>query len=139
MTTDQRAYNQQMIDDFRAARDTPDGPFPGRALTLLTTTGAKSGLKRTTPLMYATIDDTMVLIGSNMGAPTTPDWCRNMLAHPQVGIEVGKERYEATATLAGPADRGRLWAALLEQSPFFADHQAKTEREIPLFTIERRV
>jgi deazaflavin-dependent oxidoreductase (nitroreductase family) len=138
MTTDQKAYNAQMIAEFRATRDQPEGPFPGRPLLLLTTSGAKTGLARTTPLMYATIDGKLILIGSNMGAAAQPDWCRNLIANPQVTIEVGKETYAATARVTSGAERARLWEPLTVQYPFFIDHQAKTTREIPLIVIERR-
>ena len=137
MTSDQQAYNAQMIAEFRATRDQPDGPFPGRPLLLVTTTGARSGLARTTPLMYATIDGQLLLIGSNMGAEAQPDWCRNLIANPQVTIEVGKETYAATARVTTGAERARLWEGLIVQSPFFVEHQAKTMREIPLIVIER--
>lgn len=137
MTSDQRAYNAQMIAEFRATRDQPDGPFPGRPLLLLTTTGAKTGLARTTPLMYATIEGHLLLIGSNMGAEVQPDWCRNLIANPQVTIEVGKETYAAVARVTTGAVRTRFWEALIVQSPFFIEHQSKTTREIPLIVIER--
>jgi deazaflavin-dependent oxidoreductase (nitroreductase family) len=138
MTIDQQAYNEQMISEFRATREQPDGPFPGRPLLLLTTTGAKSGLARTSPLMYVTVDDKLLIIGSNMGGPKHPDWCRNLMANPLVTIEIGKETYEATATVISGAQRAQLWAAITTQFPFFVEHQAKTEREIPVILIERR-
>lgn len=137
MTSDQRAYNAQIIAEFRATRDQPDGPFPGRPLLLLTTTGARSGLARTTPLMYALIDGQLLLIGSNMGAEAQPDWCRNLIVNKEVTIEVGKETYAATARVTTGAERAHLWDALIAQFPFFSEHQAKTTREIPLIVIER--
>jgi deazaflavin-dependent oxidoreductase (nitroreductase family) len=138
MTSDQKAYNAQMIAEFRATRDHPEGPFPGRPLLLLTTTGAKTGLARTTPLMYATIDGRLLLIGSNMGAEVQPDWCHNLIANPQVTIEVSKEIYAAQARVTTGAERIQLWDALIAQSPFFIEHQTKTTREIPLVVIERQ-
>lgn len=112
--------------------------MPGRPLLLLTTTGAKSGLARTTPLMYLMVDGQLLLIGSNMGAETQPDWCRNLIAHPHVTIEVGKETYDATATVVTGDERTRLWDSVTAQSPFFVEHQAKTAREIPVILIERQ-
>jgi deazaflavin-dependent oxidoreductase (nitroreductase family) len=138
MTSDQQAYNAQIIAEFRATREQPDGPFPGRPMLLLTTTGARSGLARTTPLMYATIDGQLLLIGSNMGAAAQPDWCRNLIVNPQVTIEVGKETYAATARVTTGTERTRLWEALIAQFPFFSEHQAKTTREIPLIVIQRQ-
>jgi deazaflavin-dependent oxidoreductase (nitroreductase family) len=137
MTNDQRAYNERMISEFRATRDTPEGPFPGRPLLLLTTTGAKSGLQRTAPLMYLRVDEKLLVIGSAMGAPRHPDWCHNLIAHPQVTIEVGKETFDATARVATGAERTQLWEGVTAQAPFFVEHQAKTEREIPVIVIER--
>lgn len=137
MTTDQQAYNQRIIEEFRGTRDQPDGPMPGRPMLLLTTTGAKSGLARTTPLMYVAVDNKLLLLGSNMGASTQPDWCRNLIAHPQITIEVGKEIYEATATVATGAERSQLWDSVIAQFPFFSEHQAKTDREIPVILIAR--
>jgi len=138
VTDDQKAYNAQMIAAFRATRDQPDGPFPGRPLLLLTTTGARTGLARMAPLMYAAIDGQLLLIGSNMGADMQPDWCRNLRVTPQVTIEVGKEIYPALARVTSGAERAQRWEALIAQSPFFIEHQAKTTREIPLIVIERQ-
>ena len=137
MTDDQRAYNARIIDEFRAARDTAEGPFPDRPLLLLTTMGARSGLPRTTPLMYLQVDGELLLVGSNMGAPRHPDWCRNLMANPEITIEIGKEAYAATARVATGAERDRLWTAIATQSPFFIEHQASTQREIPVIVVER--
>ncbi|GAB4440305.1 MAG: hypothetical protein OHK0015_36140 [Chloroflexi bacterium OHK40] len=138
MTSDQRAYNAKVVAEFRATRDQPDGPFPGRPLLLLTTTGVKTGLARTTPLMYATVAGHLLLIGSNMGAGVQPDWCGNLIANPQVTIEVGKETYAANARVTTGPERARLWEALIAHFPFFSEHRAKTTREIPLIVIERQ-
>jgi deazaflavin-dependent oxidoreductase (nitroreductase family) len=100
-------------------------------------TGARSGLRRTTPLMYVKVESALILIGSNAGAPKHPDWCYNLLANSRVGIEVGKERYEATAHVVTRLERAKLWAAIIAQYPFFIEHQAQTSREIPVIRIER--
>lgn len=137
MSSEQQAYNQRIIEEFRATREQPDGPFPGRPMMLLTTTGVRSGLRRTTPLMYVKVESALILIGSNAGAPKHPDWCYNLLADPRVGIEVGKECYEATAHVVTGVERAKLWAAIIAQYPFFIEHQAQTSREIPVIRIER--
>lgn len=134
MPTDILAYNRQVIADFRAnGRRSDDRP-----MLLLTTTGARSGQPRTSPMMYATLSGRMVLIASNMGALKHPDWYHNLAANPAVTIEVAGEEWAGIATTITGADRDRLWAELLEGFPFFADHQAKTEREIPLIAVERQ-
>jgi deazaflavin-dependent oxidoreductase (nitroreductase family) len=137
MSDDQRAYNERMISEFRETRDNPDGPFPGRPLLLLTTTGARSGLARTTPLMYLRVEGQLLVIGSAIGAPRHPDWCHNIMAHPRVAIEIGRETFSATARIAMGEERARLWEAITAQAPFFVEHQAKTKREIPVIVVER--
>ncbi|TME01188.1 MAG: nitroreductase family deazaflavin-dependent oxidoreductase, partial [Chloroflexi bacterium] len=90
---DQNDYNRQLIEDFRANRGKNGGPFAGRPLLLLTTTGAKSGQRRTTPMMFIPDGDRLLVIASNVGAPAHPDWYRNLVAHPDVTVEVGAETF----------------------------------------------
>ena len=134
---DQREYNRRLIEEFRATRSV-SGQLEGRPLLLLTTTGAKSGQLRTTPLMYVAHDDQLIIIASNMGAQTHPDWYRNLVAQPQVSVEVGSETFEATAVVLEGEARVRQWEWIIERYPFFVEHQAKTSREIPLVALERR-
>jgi len=136
--TDVRETNRRVIEEFRANGGVMGPPFSGGSLLLLTTTGARSGRRYTTPMMFVRQDDgRLMVIASNIGAPSHPDWYRNLLANPRVTVEVGAEAFDATATTATGDERGRLWAALVESHPFFADHQAKTSREIPLVLLER--
>lgn len=135
--TDQNAYNRQLIEDFRASRGKAGGPMEGRPLLLLTTTGAKSGQLRTTPMMYVRVDDRLLVIASNAGAPAHPDWYRNLLAHPQVSVEVGNETFKAVASVAEGTERQKLWNRIVELYPFFADHQAKITRQIPVIVLTR--
>jgi len=134
---DQKGYNSQLIEEFRANRHKTDGPFKGRPLLLLTTTGAKSGERRTTPMMYVPDGERLLVIASNAGAATHPDWYRNMLAHPQVTVEIGTETFDALATVTEGEERQRLWNRIVELYPFFADHQAKISRQIPVIELSR--
>jgi len=136
--TAQTEYNRKLIEEFRATRGVSDGPMAGRPLLLLTTTGARSGQPRTTPLMYVPDGDRLLIIASNAGAPAHPDWYHNLVAHPHVIVEVGVETFDASAAVVEGAERERLWARIVEQYPFFADHQAKVTRQIPLIALERR-
>jgi deazaflavin-dependent oxidoreductase (nitroreductase family) len=136
--TDQREYNRKLIAEFRANRRAADGPFAGRPLLLLTTTGARSGQPRTTPMMYVPDGDRLLVIASNAGAPSHPDWYRNLVAHPDVTVEVGSETFDATAVVTEGAERQRLWTRIVELYPFFAEHQAKITRQIPVIALERR-
>ena len=91
--TDQQAYNRKLIEEFRASREIDATPMNGRPLLLLTTIGAKSGEQRTTPMMTFPDGDQFIVIASNMGAAAHPDWYRNLVAHSEVTVEVGKETF----------------------------------------------
>ena len=134
---DQNTYNRQLIEEFRADRDRGGGAMKGRPLLLLTTTGAKSGQLRTKPMMYIPDGDRLLVIASNAGAPTHPDWYRNVVAHPEVTVEVGSDTFKAIATVTEGLERQRLWTRVVELYPFFADHQAKTSRQIPVIVLRR--
>ncbi len=136
--TDQKEYNRQLIDDFRASRNKADGPFEGRPLLLLTTTGARSGKRRTTPMMYIRDDKRLLVVASNAGAPAHPDWYRNLVVHPQVTVEVGTETFNAMAAVAEGEERERLWNRIVELYPFFAEHQDKIARQIPVIVLSRQ-
>jgi len=135
---DQNAYNRQLIEEFRADRDKGGGAMKGRPLLLLTTTGAKSGQLRTKPMMFIPDGDRLLVIASNAGAAIHPDWYRNLVAHPEVTVEVGNETFKAIASVTEGPERQRLWSRVVELYPFFADHQAKTTRQIPVIVLERR-
>ena len=136
--SDQNTYNRQLIEEFRANRGKSGGPMEGRPLLLLTTTGAKSGQLRTTPMMYIPDGDRLLVIASNAGAPIHPDWYRNLVAYPEVTVEVGNEIFEAITIVTEGPERQRLWTRVVELYPFFADHQAKVTRQIPVIVLERR-
>jgi deazaflavin-dependent oxidoreductase (nitroreductase family) len=135
---DMQARNRQMIEAFRATRAEKGIPLDGRPMLLLTTTGAKSGQPHITPLMAVTMHGRLFVIASNVGAPVHPDWYRNLIAHPVVQVEHGAETYMATAMPAQGAKREALWATLIAKHPFFADHQTKTAREIPIVELRRK-
>src|SRR5579864_2522873 len=108
--TDQNDYNHQLIEEFRANRSN----FGGRPLLLITTTGAKSGQRRTTPIMYVPDGDRLLVIASNAGAPLHPAWYHNLVAHPDVIVEVSTETFEATAIVTTGEERQRLWTRIVE-------------------------
>lgn len=127
-------YNQVVIDTFRANSGKVQGP---NQLILLTTTGAKSGQPRTTPIAYSTDGDRLVIAASKGGAPTNPDWYYNLLANPIVTVELGTEKFQARATVADEPERERLYARHAELMPGFADYLKKTSRKIPVVLLER--
>ena len=130
-------FNQKIITEFRANGGKVGEPFANAPLLLLITTGAKSGQSRVNPLVYATDGDRIVIFASKAGAPTNPDWYHNILAQPLVHVEIGSESYQARATVAGDADRDRLFAQMAARNQGFADYQEKTTRRIPVVFLDR--
>ncbi len=131
--------NVDVIEQFRTNNGSIfSGMFKGARLLLLTTTGAKSGKKRVNPLAFTRDGDNYVVIASKGGSPTHPDWYRNLVANPQVTVEVGTQRFEARARVAGGTERDRLYAAQAAIMPGFADYQRKTSRQIPVVVLEPR-
>jgi deazaflavin-dependent oxidoreductase (nitroreductase family) len=131
-------FNQDIIDQFRANNGTMvSGMFKGAPLLLLTSRGAKSGHTRINPLAYTRDGDRYVVIASKGGAPTNPDWFHNVVAHPEVTVEVGTDRFPARARLAEGPERDRLYEAQATLMPGFAEYQRKTTRRIPVVILER--
>jgi deazaflavin-dependent oxidoreductase (nitroreductase family) len=122
-----------MIAEFHAN----GGQVPGRQLLLLHNTGAKSGQPRVNPLAYTRDGDRLVVIASKGGAPTHPDWYHNLLAHPQVTVELGAESFAATASVAAEPERTRLFNQMAAAMPGFADYQTKTTRQLPVVVLTR--
>ncbi len=101
-----KAFNTNIVDEFRANGGKVGGPFEGATLLLLTTTGAKSGQLRLAPLAYLTIDQKMIIIGSKAGADTSPD-CTTA-GQPAAHIEVGADAYDVAARELPPEERDDL-------------------------------
>jgi deazaflavin-dependent oxidoreductase (nitroreductase family) len=132
---DIKEINRQVIEQFRAGGEITGMHREG--LLLLTTIGAKSGLRRTTPMMFDRDGDRVLVMASNAGATKAPDWYHNLVADPNVTVEIGDETYEAVAVVAEGAEHARLWSMITDHFPFFLDHQAKAGREIPVVVLER--
>ena len=136
-------FNRNLIAEYRAnGGKIAQGMFANAPLLLLTTTGAKSGQPRTNPLVYSKDGDKLVIIASKGGAPSHPDWYRNILANPEVKVEVathsGVEQFAAHARIAEGDERQRLYDAQAALMPNFAEYQKKTAREIPVIVLEPR-
>jgi deazaflavin-dependent oxidoreductase (nitroreductase family) len=135
--TDQNEFNARVIAEFRANEGRVGPPFEGRPMILVTHRGAKSGNSYTTPLVYGFDNDRYVLIASMGGAPVDPQWYRNMVANPEVVVEVGTEQFDATVAEVTGDERDRLYAAMADAHPVFADYAAKAGRVIPVLTLTR--
>ena len=132
---DRIAYNRRVVEEFRANGGKVEGWAP---LILLTTKGAKSGQTRVYPLMAVPYGDHYIAIASKGGAPQNPLWYHNLLAHPDVTVEVGNETFEATARLLTGNERDRAFAKAVATFPPYGEYQKKTARQIPVFLLERR-
>ena len=129
--------NEGVISEFRANGGTCGGRWEGNPMVLLTTTGARSGQQRTSPLTYTSDEDRIVLIASRAGDDRHPDWFHNLVAKPDVVIELGTDRYEARARVAEEPERSRLLDERVAVMPRFGDYVEMTDRTIPVVVVER--
>ena len=130
-------WNTKIIEEFHATGGKVGGPFADANLLLLHTRGAKSNQPRINPLAYFKNGDTFVVIASKGGAPSNPDWYYNILAHPEVTLEVGAERFTAHATVPERQERDRIFANIVKQAPGFGEYQQHTSRLIPVVELKR--
>ena len=126
--------NKAVIEEFRAH----EGQVQGQELLiLLTTTGAKTGQERIIPLMRVDEGDRLIAVASKGGYPKHPEWYLNVLAHPEVTVEVGREKFVTTARILTGQEREKALARAVEVFPPYAEYQKKTDREIPIIALER--
>ena len=131
-------FNRAIIEEFRANDGKVGGPFEGAPVLLLTATGAKSGERRTTPVMYLKDGDRMVIFASKGGAPNNPAWYHNLRANPSATVEVGNEKVDVGAVVTEGEERERLFRRQAEIFPQFADYERKTTRQIPVVALKRK-
>jgi len=131
-------WDHQIIEEFRTNGGNVGGQFTGVPLLLLTTTGAKSGEPRTSPLAYLSEGGRIYIFAGNRGAPTNPAWYHNLVVYPDVTVELGPEQFEARATVIESAEWDRLWSIQLQKLPGLAEVLAKTTRKIPGVLLERK-
>jgi deazaflavin-dependent oxidoreductase (nitroreductase family) len=112
------------------------GPGPVPTL-LLTTTGRKSGKPQLLPLIYGKTPTGYAVVASKGGAPEHPAWYRNLVAQPEVDVQVGADKFAARARTASGAERAALWKQMAALFPPYDAYQRRTEREIPVVVLER--
>jgi deazaflavin-dependent oxidoreductase (nitroreductase family) len=130
-------FNKKVIEEFRANGGKVGSPFAGAPMVLLTHKGAKSGKTYTTPLVYSKDGARVVIVASKAGAPNNPSWYHNLIAHPEVTLEIGTEQFKARAVVTKGEERERLFNAQAAQMPMFNDYRSKTKRQIPVIALER--
>jgi deazaflavin-dependent oxidoreductase (nitroreductase family) len=132
--------NHQIIDEFRANAGRVGGPFEGRTLLLLHHRGARTGTERVNPVAYQRLsEDSVAVFGSKGGAPTNPDWYHNVVANPDVTVELGTDTFPAKARVAEGTERESIWERQKRDWPGFAEYEEKTKgaREIPVVVLDR--
>lgn len=133
--SDPNDWNGKIIEEFRANEGRVGGMFANTPLLLLHTTGAKSGRARINPLAYLKDGERYVIIASKGGAPTNPDWYYNVVAQPEVQIEVGTQQMAARATVAEEPERSALYEKMVAKNPGFDEYRRKTTRTIPVIIL----
>lgn len=132
-------FNTKIIEEFRANQGRVGGPLAGTPMILIHHIGAKSGIERVTPLACSPQPDgRFAIVASNGGSPTHPHWYYNLKANPTITVEVGTQTFTVLAEELGGTVRAKLWPKLVAQAPDIGKHQAKTTRQIPVFTLTRQ-
>ena len=130
-----KAFNAKVTDEFRA-NEGKVGAFEGNELLLLTTTGAKSGQPRLSPLSCRRIDGKLVVIAGYGGADVNPAWVYNLRANPRAHVELANESFDVDARELLGADREHIVPKVIAVAPHFADFQANVSRVIPIFELQ---
>lgn len=125
-------FNKKVIQEFRSNKGKVSGMFEGMDLLLVHSTGAKSGNLRINPTAYVLDGDHHIIAASKGGADSHPDWYYNLVANPNVIIEVGDDTFTTAAKFPGEPERTELYGKLAEKYPQFAEYEEKTERKIPV-------
>lgn len=134
---DPNDWNRQIIEEFRA-NEGRVAAFEGATMVLLHTTGARSGEERITPLVCQRDGNRVFVFASYAGADHHPAWYHNLVANPEVTVEMGTETFAATATPLSGAERDEIYARQVAAAPMFGEYQEKTARTIPVVELVRR-
>jgi len=137
---DPQDFNQRIIEEFRENGGKVGGPFDGATMILVHHRGAKTGLERVNPVVYQRVGSDVPIFASKGGAPTHPQWFRNLRAHPDTTVEVGDETYPVRARVLEGEEREAIWQKQKQLMPGFAEYEAKLRgvREIPVVLLERK-
>jgi deazaflavin-dependent oxidoreductase (nitroreductase family) len=130
--------NRTVISEFRATGGKAGGAFSGKPLILVHHNGAKSGTERISPLVPLLLDGRIFVFASKGGSDKNPDWYGNLVAHPNVIVELGTETFSATARTLEGAERDDIYAKQSALEPQFDDYQHMTGRIIPVVELVRK-
>jgi deazaflavin-dependent oxidoreductase (nitroreductase family) len=131
-------FGQEHVDRYRDSGGTEGHDWQGTKTLLLTTTGRRSGERREHALIYGQHGDDYLIVASKGGASQHPAWYLNLEADPNVELQVGDERFPATARTATPEEKPELWKIMTAEWPAYDEYQTKTDRDIPVVVLSRR-
>ena len=125
-------FNRQIIEEFRANAGKVGGGFAGAPMVLLTTTGAKTGNRHTTPVVHGTDGDRIFVVASKAGAPRHPAWFHNLRVNPSVTVELGERTFEAQAVVTTGEERDRLYRRVAGEGN---EYEKNTDRVFPVVVL----
>lgn len=131
-------FNKKIIKEFRANDGRVGGSFEKMTLLLVHTRGAKTDQLRINPVATIRVDDAQIIAASKAGADSHPDWYHNLVANPNVIVELGKEKYTALAEVATEPERTVLYDQMKETYPGFAEYETRTKRVIPVVKLKKQ-
>ncbi|MFE8938234.1 nitroreductase family deazaflavin-dependent oxidoreductase [Streptomyces sp. NPDC000963] len=131
------AWVRDQVELYESSGGTKGTTMRGMPVVLVTNRGAKSGKLRKTPLMRVEHDGAYALVASNGGAVKHPVWYHNLVASPEVELRDGTEVWDMRARVVTGEERREWWERAVAAFPDYADYQRKTDREIPVFVVER--
>lgn len=132
-----RGWVKEHIDRYIATDGESGHIWKGAPALLLTVKGRKSGKAHRTALIYGQEGENYIIVASNGGAQKHPEWYRNLVANPDVEVQVFGERFKARARTANAEERPALWEMMAKIWPAYNDYQKKTARQIPVVILER--
>ena len=130
-------FGEEHVRQYRATDGEVGYEWNGATCLLLTTTGRKSGEPRTQPLIFSYYDDSYVVVASQGGAPTHPNWYLNLVSNPTIEVQVKGDRFSATARTAEGEERTKLWKLSTVTWPNYDEYTTRTDRVIPVVVLER--
>jgi deazaflavin-dependent oxidoreductase (nitroreductase family) len=135
---DFRLFGDEHVRQYEATGGKVGHDWNDTSVLILHTSGRKSGQTRKHPLIYRRSGDDYLIVASKGGAPDHPGWYKNLVAHPDVTIQVWDQLVPVTARTASPEEKRQLWPIMTKEWPAYDSYQQKTERDIPLVTLRRR-
>jgi deazaflavin-dependent oxidoreductase (nitroreductase family) len=135
---DFRLFGDEHVRQYEATSGKVGHDWNGTSVLILHTRGRKSGETRKHPLIYGRHGDDYLIVASKGGAPDHPGWYKNLLAHPDVEIQVWDQLIPVSASTASAEEKRALWPIMTKEWPAYDEYQQKTARDIPLVILRRR-